>query len=279
MGLHNFHFSEFYFYLGFGLSCIQMCVINANQLRFDKHRALAQGIIFAGNAFGKLIWSPLAEWLISMYGWRGTFLIISGIQLNGLAFGLLVVQEQKVRKIKIKIKSRPQILTSSTNPAFDKNENADNEVINTEQVSKYIKKNEYGSTLSMCNEHNRITLQLRESSSNPDGPSFNQTMDRSVTGAASSGNPNAHSIPSKDNELSGLEKYKSVLSNPLFLVYILSYTLGYMGGLQPTQWLPTMGIQVGMTFQVSALLLSIMGKAVINLFKRNWYQKIKWSQL
>ncbi|CAH1271589.1 SLC16A4 [Branchiostoma lanceolatum] len=57
---------------------------------FDKKRAIANGIAFAGVGVGNIAFPPLFTYLIEEYGWRGSFLIAAGVMLNITAFAALL---------------------------------------------------------------------------------------------------------------------------------------------------------------------------------------------
>ena len=46
---------------------------------FDTHRSLAVSLVSAGMGMAPITMSPLAAWLVSVYGWRTSLLIIAGI--------------------------------------------------------------------------------------------------------------------------------------------------------------------------------------------------------
>ncbi|XP_076444382.1 monocarboxylate transporter 9-like [Babylonia areolata] len=56
---------------------------------FDKRRALATGLSVCGTGIGTFTFAPLCEFLGSLYGWRGTFLIMGAISLNICVCGAL----------------------------------------------------------------------------------------------------------------------------------------------------------------------------------------------
>ena len=64
----------------------------ATQRCFKEKRVLANGIATSGTGFGMLVMGPFIQWLLGFYGLTGTFLILSGITLNGIVFGLLIPQ-------------------------------------------------------------------------------------------------------------------------------------------------------------------------------------------
>ncbi|CAM1325793.1 Uncharacterised protein g9072 [Pycnogonum litorale] len=57
---------------------------------FDKHKGKANGILYAGGSFGAFVLPPFIEYLLEEYGTSGTFLIMSGLNLNTLAFTCLI---------------------------------------------------------------------------------------------------------------------------------------------------------------------------------------------
>ncbi|XP_017787533.1 PREDICTED: monocarboxylate transporter 13-like [Habropoda laboriosa] len=73
--------------LGFGL--IYLPAIVSVTCYFEKYRSLATGIAVCGSGLGTLIFAPCLDYLIALYGWRGTMLICSGIVLNCTVLGIL----------------------------------------------------------------------------------------------------------------------------------------------------------------------------------------------
>ncbi|XP_005101009.1 monocarboxylate transporter 12 [Aplysia californica] len=72
---------------GFSFCYITSVVIVA--FYFEKRRALATGLAVCGTGIGTFTFAPLIDFLIYEYGWRGLFLILSGISLNLLVCGML----------------------------------------------------------------------------------------------------------------------------------------------------------------------------------------------
>ena len=56
---------------------------------FDSHRALATGLAVCGSGVGMFVFAPLADWLLTNYGWQGANWVIAAIILNGVALGAL----------------------------------------------------------------------------------------------------------------------------------------------------------------------------------------------
>ena len=56
---------------------------------FERKRALANGIANSGSGLGAFIYAPLGHYLLTVYGWRGTLLILAGLVLNCMVFAIL----------------------------------------------------------------------------------------------------------------------------------------------------------------------------------------------
>ncbi|CAG0889078.1 unnamed protein product [Darwinula stevensoni] len=82
--------------LGFGLVYLPSIVVVSNW--FDTRRALATGIATCGAGVGTFIFAPLGNFLLEEYGWRGAYLIYTGILLNCLVLGLLM-REPPMKKL------------------------------------------------------------------------------------------------------------------------------------------------------------------------------------
>ena len=54
---------------------------------FDKHKSFAFGVLMAGYSLGYFMWPPLVAVLFSHYGWRGSFMILAGVQLQTCVLG------------------------------------------------------------------------------------------------------------------------------------------------------------------------------------------------
>ena len=71
---------------GFGLMYLPSIVMVGYY--FDKKRALATGVSVCGAGIGTFVFAPLGTFLVENYGWKGANIIIGGIILNGIVFGL-----------------------------------------------------------------------------------------------------------------------------------------------------------------------------------------------
>ena len=69
---------------------------------FAKKRGVAVGITFTGIGLGGLIWPPLAQWLISSYGWQQAYLV-----LGLVAFIIIIPLAQFMKHSPQRIGLRP----------------------------------------------------------------------------------------------------------------------------------------------------------------------------
>ena len=74
---------------GFGMSLPYFNSIVVEAVYFRKRRALATGIAESGAGIGTVIFAPLTNYLIAIYGWRGAMLIIGGLVANIIVCGAL----------------------------------------------------------------------------------------------------------------------------------------------------------------------------------------------
>lgn len=75
---------------GLGLGLIYVTAVVSIAFWFDKKRTLAVGIGASGTGVGTFIFSPLTDYLLYEYGWRGTTLILAGCFLNMCVCGALM---------------------------------------------------------------------------------------------------------------------------------------------------------------------------------------------
>lgn len=86
--------------LGFGL--IYLPAIVSVTCYFEKYRSLATGIAVCGSGLGTFAFSPIITFLVKYYGWKGSMLIIGGLLLNCIVFGVIfrpLVPEKKKNKL------------------------------------------------------------------------------------------------------------------------------------------------------------------------------------
>ena len=86
------------FHIGIGLIGVELGGQVILQKCFKEKRLLANGIANSGTGFGMLAMGPVIHVLLSNYGLHGTFLILCGICLNGIIFGLLIPNNEEFPK-------------------------------------------------------------------------------------------------------------------------------------------------------------------------------------
>ncbi|XP_071105130.1 monocarboxylate transporter 12-B-like [Haliotis cracherodii] len=59
-------------------------------LYYDKHTSLATGVATAGSGLGMTVFPTIVGYLIDVYTWRGSLIILAGLMLNLFVFGLLL---------------------------------------------------------------------------------------------------------------------------------------------------------------------------------------------
>jgi MFS family permease len=79
--------------LGVGRGCCIIPIISTVPRWFEEKRGIAVGITVAGIGLGGVIWPPLAQWLISSYGWPRAF-FISGL----ITFVLIIPLAQLIKQ-------------------------------------------------------------------------------------------------------------------------------------------------------------------------------------
>ena len=85
--------------IGIGILGVELTSQVIVQRCFKRKRLLANGIATSGTGFGILCMGPTIHWLICFYGLHGTFLILCGICLNGIAFGLIIPSNEELRNL------------------------------------------------------------------------------------------------------------------------------------------------------------------------------------
>ncbi|XP_078606394.1 monocarboxylate transporter 13-like [Branchiostoma floridae x Branchiostoma japonicum] len=82
---------------------------------FDKKRHLAYGVVLAGTGVGGFAFSPLFQYLISLYGWRKVLQIYAGMNLSHCAAALLLKSPQTADISKNTRMSRTHLLEQERN--------------------------------------------------------------------------------------------------------------------------------------------------------------------
>ncbi|UYV61903.1 hypothetical protein LAZ67_1007028 [Cordylochernes scorpioides] len=72
---------------GIGFGFIYLPAIVTVGYYFERRRALATGIAVCGSGVGTFILAPLVQYLLGLYGWRGSLLVLGGLSLHCAVFG------------------------------------------------------------------------------------------------------------------------------------------------------------------------------------------------
>ena len=75
----------FFLFVGLGAGATFSVPAAIVQRWFHKYRGMAVGIVSSGVGVGAVTFAPLTSWLISLYGWRTTFII------TGIVYGTIIV--------------------------------------------------------------------------------------------------------------------------------------------------------------------------------------------
>ena len=117
-----------YFLPGTGYIGLSLSYTILIQQYFDKKRTFAIGISHIGISLGILTLSPLVNFLIETYGWRGCLLIHSSLVLNAIPASMFLKPLTDKRKLRhsarsqefdSQIKSRESVMTNKSTALVD----------------------------------------------------------------------------------------------------------------------------------------------------------------
>lgn len=138
---------------GFGLSLCYVAAVVIVAYYFEKRRSFATGLSVCGSGIGTFIFAPLTQFLLEQYGWRGTTLILAGVFLNMIIFGLLMRDlEWTTHKAKqqAKQKQHKKLILSSESFSISNSTNTAGTASNSHQqgisATDEIKSNIYNDT-------------------------------------------------------------------------------------------------------------------------------------
>lgn len=87
----------FYGIVGIGSSGAYVPSISALSRWFVKRRGLMTGIAMAGIGLGTMVMSPLANWLISNYGWRTSYIVVGIVVLVSVTLAAQFLQRDPAK--------------------------------------------------------------------------------------------------------------------------------------------------------------------------------------
>ncbi|XP_070552836.1 monocarboxylate transporter 12-like isoform X2 [Ptychodera flava] len=91
-------FLTFSILFGSGTSLVYISSMPIIADYFTDRYALANGITWVGGGLGTMTFPPLVETLIQVYGWHGTFLILSGLCANNFVCAMIMKPVAKMAK-------------------------------------------------------------------------------------------------------------------------------------------------------------------------------------
>ena len=84
-------------------------------LYYEKHRSLATGVCTAGSGLGGIVYPIFVQYLINEYGWRGSILILAGVNMNTIWLAGLLrpapLQLEMKAKVEMEIELEDEPLT------------------------------------------------------------------------------------------------------------------------------------------------------------------------
>lgn len=79
--------------IGIGMSTAFVPLVSTVAKWFARRRGIMTGIAASGLSMGTLVMPPIANWLISLYGWRTSYMIIGGLALVTVLIGQLLKRD------------------------------------------------------------------------------------------------------------------------------------------------------------------------------------------
>lgn len=79
-----------YLYSGIGFGIVYTMGTVVIALHFDRWRPIALAIAQSGLNVGSFVYPIFGEWILGVYGWRGTMLVTSALTLNMVAAGAVI---------------------------------------------------------------------------------------------------------------------------------------------------------------------------------------------
>lgn len=76
--------------LGLGWALIFTPTVASVMQYFNLRRSLAMGLGFTGVGLASFAFSPLFQYLVEAYAWRGALLVLGGLSFNMIACGALI---------------------------------------------------------------------------------------------------------------------------------------------------------------------------------------------
>ncbi|XP_039758779.1 uncharacterized protein LOC120632823 [Pararge aegeria] len=127
---------------GFSMGIFYVTSVVSVAFWFDKRRTLAVSIAHTGVGFGTLVYSPLTNYLLQIYDWRNTLVLLGGTVLNMCVCGALmrdpdwIIIKEHREKTEAKIRSRK---SSSAGSVSSKSIGGESVYLNADELNDLLK--------------------------------------------------------------------------------------------------------------------------------------------
>nr|XP_039273830.1 monocarboxylate transporter 14-like [Styela clava] len=184
---------------------------------FKRQRALAMGIGSSGVGLGAFAFTVFQQYLLDLYGWRGSILIIGGICLNICVAGLLMIHPKHHPGF---VSTPVQIKSIDINSNERPNNSADDDHIMTSQRQKKSNNTSDDETsIPLCSMQNKLN-----NSNSDEIYMMSQSMQKQLNNTSDSqtfftsqsmqeNNEPAGQIPKEENLLQKIEKNQDNLGH------------------------------------------------------------------
>lgn len=127
---------------GFSMGIFYVTAVVSVAFWFDKRRTLAVSIAHTGVGFGTLVYSPLTNYLLQIYDWRNTLVLLAGTVLNMCVCGALmrdpdwIIIKEHREKMEAKTRSRK---SSSAGSISSKSIGAESVYLSADELNDLLK--------------------------------------------------------------------------------------------------------------------------------------------
>ena len=98
---------------GFGNCCTYIPSHVLSGLYYDKYRSVATGVSTSGSGLGAAVFPVLVGFLIDVYSWRGSLILLAGLNLHLFIFSALLRYPPEVDASSVKTDSSPERVRTS----------------------------------------------------------------------------------------------------------------------------------------------------------------------
>lgn len=222
------------FIIGLGYCLLYVPSHTMSGLYYDKHRSLATGVATAGSGLGGIVFPNLVQYLIDEYGWRGSFLVVAGINLNAFVFSALLRDSPLQKKQKAKEKLAIEL----------------KEIKRNESSSQFEKEN-------LIKDVNASELVLDIPVAKEKSPEKNGTNGVNISAVERQSLLTSESPDEDVNSNSILSVMLALLKNVPFCIFVVNNVLWNFGTVIPLILGPEYFTTIGFSQKESATLISL----------------------